>query len=60
MWKELSKTEDTTKLLVNRINHPTQEMHKLFADALFETIFKGTDMCKSKNSETAMYQNERN
>ena len=33
---------------------------KLFADALFETIFKGADMCKSKNSETAMYQNERN
>jgi len=60
MWKELSKTEDTTKLLINRINHPTQEMHKLFADALFETIFKGADMCKSKNSETAMYQNERN
>ena len=60
MWKELSKTEDTTKLLVNRINHPTQEMHKLFADALFETIFKGADMCKSKNCETAMYQNERN
>lgn len=60
MWKELSKTEDTTKLLINRINHPTQEMHKLFADALFETIFNGADMCKSKNRETAMYQNERN
>ena len=35
-----------------------KDKHKLFADALFETIFKGADMCKSKNSETAMYQNE--
>lgn len=60
MWKELSKTEDTTMLLINRINHPTQEMHQFFADALFETIFNGTDTCKANNGETAMYQNERN
>lgn len=38
-WKELSKTQDTTKLLVNRINHPTEEMHELFAQSLFEMIF---------------------
>ena len=37
-WKELSKTHDTTQLLANRINHPTTEMHKLFAEALYETI----------------------
>ena len=37
-WKELSKTEDTTMLLANRINHPSREMHHLFADALFEII----------------------
>ncbi|MBQ7923313.1 MAG: GDSL family lipase [Clostridia bacterium] len=37
-WKELSKTQDTTMLLANRINHPTGEMHKLFADALFDLI----------------------
>ncbi len=43
-WKELSKTEDTTMMLINRINHPTREMHKLFADMLFETIFAGTDI----------------
>ena len=43
-WKELSKTEDTTMMLENRINHPTREMHKLFADMLFETIFAGTDI----------------
>lgn len=60
MWKELSKTEDTTKLLINRINHPTQEMHRLFADALFETIFNSTDTHEAGNGETAMYQEERN
>ncbi len=39
-WKELSKTEDTTALLANRINHPTSEMHTLFADALYEMIME--------------------
>ncbi|MBQ4631612.1 MAG: GDSL family lipase [Clostridia bacterium] len=38
-WKELAKTQDTTMLLANRINHPTKEMHELFANCLFETIF---------------------
>ena len=37
-WKELSKTTDTTMLLANRVNHPTTEMHRLFADSLYETI----------------------
>lgn len=39
-WKEISKNEDTTLLLANRINHPTNEMHELFADSLFNVIFK--------------------
>jgi hypothetical protein len=39
-WKKLSETEDVTMLLANRINHPTREMHELFAQRLFETIFK--------------------
>lgn len=39
-WKELSKTRDTTQLLANKINHPTAEMHELFADELFKTILK--------------------
>ena len=39
-WKEMSKTQDTTMLLANRINHPTNEMHELFADSLFNVIFK--------------------
>ncbi|MBQ8818085.1 MAG: SGNH/GDSL hydrolase family protein [Clostridia bacterium] len=38
-WKELSKTQDTTLLLANRINHPIREMHELFAQDLFDTIF---------------------
>ena len=59
MWKDLNKIQDTTKLLINRINHPTQEMHTLFADALFETIFDGTDVCEARIHENAMYQNER-
>lgn len=37
-WKEIAKTEDVTMLLANRINHPTKEMHSLFADALYELI----------------------
>ncbi len=37
-WKELSKTEDITMLLANRINHPVKEMHELFADGIFEII----------------------
>ena len=37
-WKELSKTEDTTMLLANRINHPTSEMHVLFANALYDML----------------------
>lgn len=38
-WKKLSETEDVTMLLCNRINHPTKEMHELFAQKLFEMIF---------------------
>lgn len=37
-WKELSLTEDITMLLANRINHPIKEMHKLFADSIFDVI----------------------
>lgn len=37
-WKRLSETQDTTLLLANRINHPTREMHELFAQKLFDTV----------------------
>lgn len=50
-WKELSKTQDTTMLLANRINHPTREMHELFAQSLFEMIFDG-ETYKLNNEST--------
>lgn len=54
VWKEMSKTQDTTKLLANGINHPTREMHHLFADMLFEIIFKDADgVCAAQ--ESTMY-----
>ena len=40
-WKEFSKTTDTTLLLANYINHPTREMHELFANEIFNCIFDG-------------------
>lgn len=39
VWKEISKTEDVTDLLANRINHPVREMHELFAQSLFNILF---------------------
>ena len=56
VWKERSKTEDVTMLLVNRINHPTADMHELFADMLFETIFEGTDLKPISTLESTMYK----
>ena len=52
-WKKLSETEDINMLLSNRINHPTQEMHNLFADMLFEIIFDNT--CEKESKESTMY-----
>ncbi|MBR4866495.1 MAG: GDSL family lipase [Clostridia bacterium] len=37
-WKELARTQDTTMLLANRINHPTSEMHVMFAESLYDMI----------------------
>ena len=54
-WKEISKTQDTTQLLVNRINHPVPEMHELFAQSLFEIIFEDKPEYIPKNSST-MYK----
>jgi lysophospholipase L1-like esterase len=55
-WKKLSETQDVTYLLANRINHPTKEMHELFANSLFETIFEGTDIIQKE--ESTMYKGE--
>lgn len=38
-WKKISETQDVTALLANKINHPTREMHVLFAESLFRAIF---------------------
>ena len=53
-WKEMSKTQDITLLLDNRINHPTREMHKLFADMLFETVFG--ELMGDTEDESTMYK----
>ena len=52
-WKKLSETEDTTLLLANRINHPTKEMHELFAQSLFEMIMDN-EKSDEKNEEDTM------
>ena len=52
-WKRLSETTDVTMLLANRINHPLPEMHKLFADRLFELIM-GED-AEEAASDSTMY-----
>lgn len=39
-WKKIAETEDTTQLLINRINHPIPQMHELFAERLFEIIMR--------------------
>jgi len=54
-WKELSKTQDTTQMLSNYINHPTKEMHGLFADMLFDLLFPEQSEMK-KGHESTMYQ----
>jgi len=50
-WKKLSETEDTTSLLINRINHPNQKMHEFFAEKLFKTIF-GEKIEKGESEST--------
>lgn len=53
-WKKLSETEDITLLLDNRINHPTAEMHELFAQSLFDVIFEEANI--SSDNESTMYR----
>ena len=53
-WKKLAETQDTTLLLANRINHPSAEMHKLFADKLYEIIMPSDDA--STESDSTMYK----
>lgn len=38
-WKAMANQGiDTTQLLANRLNHPTRQMHSLFAEELFQII----------------------
>ena len=44
IWNSLKKNEvNTTRLLANRINHPVEKMHWLFAFKLAEMIFSTED-----------------
>ena len=41
MWQIMEKAGvDTTELLANSLNHPTRELHWLFADELVKTMFR--------------------
>jgi len=53
-WKKLAEKQDITMLLANRINHPTREMHELFAQALFDCIFD--EEVKATAADSDMYQ----
>ena len=53
-WKKLSETQDITMLLDNRINHPTREMHGLFADMLYKTILEESDA--AADTVSTMYE----
>lgn len=55
-WKKLSETQDITYLLANRINHPSKEMHELFAESLFEIIFEDNNI-NIKSDNNTMYEN---
>ena len=54
-WKKLSETQDTTTMLANYINHPTKEMHELFARELWKTIFAGAEI-PVPAEESTMYK----
>lgn len=53
-WKKLAETEDITLLLANRINHPISDMHKLFANELYDMIL-GNGQSERKSDRT-MFQ----
>ena len=56
-WKLMAaEGQDTTAMLCNHINHPTREMHKLFADMLFETVFGFPYSADGQDAESGMYQ----
>ena len=57
-WKKLADSgEDTTNLLINRINHPTREMHKKSAEMLFDIIIDEKN--KTNSNEDLMFKYEK-
>ena len=54
-WKKLSETEDTTRLLANGINHPTKDMHELFAQMLYDTVME-TGEAPTFKPESTMFE----
>jgi hypothetical protein len=54
-WRELSKTEDTTVLLANYINHPRAEMHEIFAEEIYRLIFP-EDLPRVEKIDSTMYE----
>lgn len=53
-WKALAERgEDTTMMLANRINHPTREMHALFAESLYAIIFG--ENAEGTSGDSTMY-----
>ena len=59
-WKKLAETEDTTMLLINRINHPTPGMHELFAESLFQMIFPAHPASVPENASTMREMADKN
>ena len=53
-WKKLAETEDVTMMLANRINHPTSEMHELFADMLYDVIMGESE--NNAETESTMFR----
>ena len=52
MWKQMQENGmDTTELLSNGINHPCREMHGMFAELLYETIFGAISTMPEPESE---------
>ena len=58
-WRKLYDSGvDTTELLINKINHPTPQMHQLFADMLFDTIM-GTEEFEANTYADTMYKEDK-
>ena len=52
-WKEMCKETGSNPYLANRINHPTKEMHQLFAQMLYDCIFE-ENIASSAGMESTM------